>query len=325
MRDPDLIRRAFVYDRFGSPLDVLSLAERPVPELAEGRLRVSMSLVPVNPSDLIPVSGAYRHRMTLPGVVGYEGVGRVVGAVPDHSGLLGQRVLPLRGEGTWQTLVDCDARFAVLVPDDIPDDVAARAYINPLTALIMIEKWPVHGRHILLTGAGSSCANYIGRWALEMGAASVTGVYRSESRLDGLKALGIEPVHLSDQARIDAVSPAADVTFDALGGSVASRILAQMGTGATFVGYGLLTGQPVFAPDDLRAQFKRFHLRDHLAALSADEWQAGFAELWPRLRHADLPDVQIYPLSEWRSAIAETERPGSPKPLIDFTTGVKER
>ncbi|TDH35027.1 alcohol dehydrogenase [Pseudohoeflea suaedae] len=320
MRDPVLTRRAFVYDRFGPPLDVLSLAERPMPELAEGRLRVSMSLVPVNPSDLIPVSGAYRHRITLPGIAGYEGVGRVVAAEANCSVLIGRRVLPLRGEGTWQTMVDCEARYAVPVPDDILADVAARAYINPFTALIMLKRWPVHGRHVLLTGAGSSCASYIGRWALEMGAASVKGVYRSESRIEGLKVLGIEPIHLSDQSRIEAVAKAADVTFDALGGSVATRILAQMGAGATFIGYGLLSGQPVLAPAGMKAQFKRFHLRDHLAALSADEWQSGFAELWPRLRHADLPDVRIYPLSEWRSAIAEAGRPGGPKPLIDFTS-----
>jgi NADPH:quinone reductase-like Zn-dependent oxidoreductase len=41
----------------------------------------------------------------------------------------GQRVLPLRGEGTWQSHLDI-ANWLVPVPDEIDDRLAARAYIN---------------------------------------------------------------------------------------------------------------------------------------------------------------------------------------------------
>ena len=70
--------------------------------LNPGQVRVAMLYAPINPSDLIPVTGAYRHRITLPSLLGYEGVGRVV-EVADlrDTDLLGKRVLPLRGEGTW--------------------------------------------------------------------------------------------------------------------------------------------------------------------------------------------------------------------------------
>ena len=50
--------------------------------------------------------------------------------------MIGKRVLPLRGSDTWQRYVDCDPETAVPVPDDIPGTLAARAYINPLSALL---------------------------------------------------------------------------------------------------------------------------------------------------------------------------------------------
>ena len=311
-------RQAFVYEQFGSPLDVLRLAERPVLPLGLKQLRVEMSLVPVNPSDLIPITGAYAHRIQPPLVAGYEGVGRVVAAGPDHSALVGKRVLPLRGEGTWQTVVHCDVAHAVPVPDDIPDLVAARGYINPLAALTMLRLWPVSGKTVLLSGAGSSCADYLGHWAFKQGARRVVGIHRSDVHVARLKTLGIEPVSLGNQARIDAVARDADVTFDALGGPVASRILELMGKGTNFVGYGLLSGKPVIAPESYEAAFKRFHLRDHLATLSDRDWMASFDDLWPLLRSMTLPEVSIYPFTQWRRALAEAGRPGACKSILDF-------
>ncbi len=61
---------AIVYDRYGPPAAVLTLKRLPLAPLAGGRVRVRMRFAPVNPSDLIPVTGAYRHRTRLPAVAG---------------------------------------------------------------------------------------------------------------------------------------------------------------------------------------------------------------------------------------------------------------
>ncbi|HBZ3631962.1 TPA: alcohol dehydrogenase, partial [Klebsiella quasipneumoniae] len=99
---------AIVYDRYGSPAAVLSLKRTPLAPLAGGRVRVRMRYAPVNPSDLIPITGAYRHRTRLPAVPGYEGLGEVVAAPFGSRLTAGQRVLPLRGGGTWQRFIDLD-------------------------------------------------------------------------------------------------------------------------------------------------------------------------------------------------------------------------
>lgn len=143
---------ALRYHRFGAPEDCLSLESAPLGLRSENALRVEMRLAPVNPSDLIPITGAYRHRVQPPQVAGYEGIGHVIEAPAAYQHLIGQRVLPLRGGGTWQTHIDADPALAIPVPDDIPDALAARAYINPLAAYLMLKSWPVKDRHVLLTG-----------------------------------------------------------------------------------------------------------------------------------------------------------------------------
>ncbi|MEW6023653.1 MAG: zinc-dependent alcohol dehydrogenase family protein [Pseudomonadota bacterium] len=305
-----------VYRSFGLPVEQLSLVSCDLPERQPGCLRVAMSLAPINPSDLIPITGAYAHRIALPGIAGYEGVGTVIGAPPAHAALLGRRVLPLRGPGTWQSYVDCDPALAIPVPDAIPDGLAARAYINPLAAATMLDRWPVRGKRVLLSGAGSACAELLARWAVQHGAAAVTGIYRSAHRARRLRALGVEPVCQDDGQAIEHAARAADIAFDALGGDIGSAVLGAMGDGAVFVGYGLLSGQGIRHSRALRAAYRRFHLRDALAGMTASAWQRGFVDLWPRLPTVDLPPPRIFDLANWRSAILEAAVPGAPKSML---------
>lgn len=309
---------ALIYPTFGQPLDTLILSASPLVKRPAGALRVAMSYAPVNPSDLIPVTGAYAHRITLPAVAGYEGVGVVTETPGGFESLLGRRVLPLRGPGTWQQYVDCDPRLAIPLPEDISDLTAARSYINPLAALILLQRWPVAGKHILLTGAGSSCASFLGQWALGQGAASVTGVYRSPGRVAGLNKAGIAPVSLSDSDAIKAMAERADLTFDALGGPVASSIVETMKPGSHFIGYGLLTGLPLSPKKRPLTTYHRFHLRDPLAQMTPEVWQQQFDALWPLLRKTGFPDVQLFPLSDWHQAIEHAMRPDALKPVLDF-------
>lgn len=309
---------ALTYRSFGRPLEALKMETTEVPSMAEGKLRVRMLRAPVNPSDLIPISGAYSHRITLPAVAGYEGVGCVIDAPREYAYLIGKRVLPLRGDGTWQTIVDCDPALAVPVPDSISDDVAARAYINPLAALTMLETWPVKGKRVLLTGAGSNCAEYLGAWAYHHGAKEVVGIYRSDSRVARLERVGIKPLSIQDTMQISCVASESELVFDALGGPIAADILHSMAPGSTFIAYGLLTGQAVQLDFKPCAHYKRFHLRDSLARMSAATWQQKFFSIWRLLGQTDMPNYQVFPSQEWRQAAEMALCPSSEKVLLDF-------
>ena len=310
--------RALIYPQFGQPRDVLQLGDQPT-VFDPQRLAVRMQMAPINPSDLIPITGAYSHLIKPPMVAGYEGVGIVKAAPASHQHLIGRRVLPLRGEGTWQDIVQCDPDIAVPVPDGIRDDLAARSYINPLTALQLLRMWPVAGQRIILTGAGSFIAAILAQWALQDGAREVIAVYRAPSRRKGLEALGVRAVHESDLDEIRRLSAGATIAFDAVGGTLGASVMNAMPAGGEFVGYGLLSGQPVFPTAQTRANMRRFHLRDVLKDLTPSAWQEAFVPLWPRLLDADLPAATVFPMSQWRDALDEFERSGRPaKPVLSF-------
>lgn len=227
-------------------------------------------------------------------------------------------MLPLRGDGTWQTIVDCDPALAVPVPDTISDNVAARAYINPLAAFTMLENWPVNGKRVLLTGAGSNCAEYLGVWAYQQGAKEVVGIYRSDSRVARLEQIGVKPLSIQDSWQIAYVAGEADLVFDALGGPVAADILRSMAPDSTFIAYGLLTGQAVQLDSQPYAHYRKFHLRDSLAGMSAATWQRKFLAIWGLLNQIKLPSYQVFPCQEWRHAIEMALCPNSQKGLLDF-------
>jgi len=304
------------FHRFGQPAEVLTLESHPLGEPTPGNLRIRMLAAPINPSDLIPVKGACAHRLSPPGIAGHEGVGIVTHA-PDAS-LLGTRVLPLRGSGTWQQYVDCDAAWAVPVPDAVPIAIAARGYINPLASLLMLKRWPVSGRRLLVTAAGSACAGLLTQWALHAGARQVVGVYRSSSHRERIAALGALPVQQDAAADVAHAGAQADLIFDAVGGSLATCLLSHAYAQADFVSYGLLAGVP-YSLSDAAVRPQRFHLRDSLVGIAPYTWQRWFDELWPLLAATELPPAQYFPLHAWRQALNLFALPGRrAKPMLAF-------
>ncbi|SES44603.1 Alcohol dehydrogenase GroES-like domain-containing protein [Psychrobacillus sp. OK032] len=77
---------------FGSPKDVLKVEDKSIEPPKDNEVLVRMLARPINPSDLLPIRGAYSHRISLPNIPGYEGVGIVedVGSLVS-SFLIGKR------------------------------------------------------------------------------------------------------------------------------------------------------------------------------------------------------------------------------------------
>lgn len=310
---------ALTFRQFGNPSEVLSLEASPQALLTSSPLRVQMQFAPINASDLIPITGAYRHRVTPPLVAGYEGVGTVVSAPAEFAELSGKRVLPLRGEGTWQCFVTCDAALAIAVPDDIDSTLAARAYINPLAALLMLKNWSPADKHLLLTAGGSACALLLAQWALRLGARSVTAIYRAPEHAARLQRLGIRALQQDQHAEIRQIAAGTDLVFDATGGATGQQIWQSLPVEAQFIAYGVLTGQPVRVNTALPA-LHWFHVRHYLDALTPEAWQQLFAELWPLLRGSDCGEVAVFPFDQWREAIHFYHQSGrSQKPLLQFS------
>ena len=309
---------ALCYRQFGEPESVLQREAAIKAPLQPGDLRVQMLMAPVNASDLIPITGAYRHRIRLPAIAGYEGVGRVIAAPASAASLVGQRVLPLRGEGTWQQYVDCPSTLAIPVPDSIATPLAARAFINPMAAWLMLRLYPVQGKRVLLTAAGSDCGILLGQWALRQGATAVYGIHRSGIHAERLRAMGIIPIAQQDSDSVHAIAAASDLTFDATGGELAQSILGAMDKSAAFICYGLLSGQP-FSLQRHFPPMHWFHIRNYFETFSPQAWQAAFAEIWPLLAASRYSDATLLPFTGWQSALTYYRQAGRTcKPVLAF-------
>ena len=208
--------------------------------------------------------------------------------------------------------------YAVPVPDDVDSLLAARAYINPLAAQMMLDRYPPVGKTVLLTAAGSDCAVLLGQWARQAGAEAVYGIHRSPVHAQRLAEMGIVPIAQDDTAAVNAAAAQAEVVYDATGGSLAEAILSVMPETGTFVCYGLLSGQ-TFRQQRPLPRVAWFHIRNYLDALSAEAWQAEFRRIWPKLRASQCSDVTLYPLSEWQRAVGNYREAGrTGKPMLSM-------
>ena len=129
--------RAVVVTQPGGP-EVLEVQDRPIPEPGTGEVRVDVRAAGINFTDVYQRTGLYA--VPTPFVLGSEGSGVVsaVGSdVPDLR--LGQRIAWAQGPGSYAEQVVVRAAAAVPVPDALPDDVAAGALLQGMTAHYLLN------------------------------------------------------------------------------------------------------------------------------------------------------------------------------------------
>ncbi len=236
----------------------LSLSERPVPELGDGQVVVAVEASPINPSDLGVLLGTvnpadlaadgddlvarvdagllalYRDRLEKPLPVGNEGAGTVVAAGAGAEAMVGKRVALFGGQ-MWADYRVADAATLVELPDDVSTAEGAALFVNPLTALSMVETMRAEGHTALVhTAAASNLGQMLVRICAADGVGLVN-VVRSDEHVQVLQEIGATHVvnsSLPDFA--DALTEAikdtgATLGFDAVGGgSLASDILNAM-------------------------------------------------------------------------------------------------
>ncbi|MEF3365297.1 zinc-dependent alcohol dehydrogenase family protein [Methylocystis sp. 9N] len=294
-----------VAHQFGVPSQFLAYEPCDMPAVDAGCALVRMQASPINPSDLIPVTGAYRHRTTLPFVPGFEGIGMVmdVGEGADRN-LIGRRVLPLGTAGCWQTWKVLSADWCVAVPDDIDDERAATAYINPLTALLMVRTLALRaGDAIGINAAGSAIGRMLVRMVAAAGARPFA-IVRSRSAYDALQD---EP---ADVVREGATLPPLNAGLDAVGGVSGARLAAAIVPGGLLIHYGLMSGQPL--RDAGKAKLMLFRLRDSVHAMPRAEFHASMDKSFAEIRagRASCSICANYPLEAYRDALAHNARDG---------------
>lgn len=278
--------KCITYEQFGNPIDVLKVKTKYIQPPNEYEILVRMQARPINPSDLIPIRGAYSHRISLPEIPGYEGVGIVeeVGSSVSQN-LIGKRVLPLRGEGTWQEFVKAPAQFAIAVPDSFDDFIASQLYINPVTAwVICTEELGLKSNDVLLVNACGSSIGHIFAQLSKIIGFRLIAVTRNNNHTNDLLNLGASYViNTSQQSLHDTVKEltnglGATAAIDSVGGSSGTELALSVQPNGTYISIGLLSGVQVSWNEITKAGVtaKMFHLRHWNKRVSIETWQETF-------------------------------------------------
>ena len=242
------------------PIDTVVIRDVPEPgELRAGEVVVRMLVSTFNPSDAVTVSGAYASRTAFPLVPGFEGVGiidRISPGVPTSA--LGQRVLPIGSPGAWQQYKRIDHSWCIPVPDDITTDVACFAYINPLTASLMVERFCDGIQSALVDAATTTIAGHLKTL---------------------LEQRGVETVMVGRTWGTVGVDKQFDVAFDCVGGEMGRRVARAVKPDV--VHYGLLSGEPL---GETGRRVEMFRLRDVVHACPRSELPELFADVFSQLR-----------------------------------------
>nr|WP_230640131.1 zinc-dependent alcohol dehydrogenase family protein [Shinella sumterensis] len=285
-----------------------------------GAVEIRIRRAAINPSDLIPVTGAYRSRTTLPFVPGFEGVGEIMGLGAGVTGLsIGQRVLPIGASGLWQQRLVRPAVWCFAVPDDLSDDQAAMAYVNPLTAFRLIDAVQAHfstagNRRVGVTAAASAIGRMLLVLLAEAGFHPVALV-RSAATAERLAETFAGEIAL-------AAAPDLDAVLDAVGGEAGNGLFRQIRAGGAFIQYGALSGaqlNPALVAERREAvAFFFLWLRNWVHAAPRADIVTAFARSFAGIRAGVLGSAidGVYPLSQLASALDRQDDPARTGKLL---------
>ncbi len=242
----------------------LSLASVPVPEPTADEVLVRIEAAPINPSDLALLFGAAdmstakfsgtsaspvvtasvpekfmkamagRADQSMP--VGNEGAGVVIkaGASPAAQAMMGKTVA-IVGGSTFSQHRTVKASQCFVLPEGATPAEGASAFVNPLTALGMVETMRREGHKALVhTAAASNLGQMLNKICIQDKVALVN-IVRKQEQEDILRAIGATHVcnatspEFMQQLTDALVATGATIAFDAIGGGkLAGQILTCM-------------------------------------------------------------------------------------------------
>jgi len=320
--------KAVVYRQFGKPLDVLEVAELPLPQVGPGMVKVRLLAASINPSDFGMILGSYGKLKELPAVAGREGVGEVieVGAGVDTVAV-GERVRFPEEAGVWQTAAVVPAAGLWKIPTDIPVEMAAMAWINPPTAWRILRDGHFEdGAWVIQNAANSAVGLFVIQMARNLGLHTIN-VVRREELIEPLKKLGGDVVVTEESgyekdiaALTGGEKPA--IALNSVGGASALRLINALGDGGRLVTFGAMSFEPIRFPtrqlifNDI--SLEGFWLDRWFRQNSRARIQVMFDRIFALMREGKVtaPVAAKFGLSQFRDAIASNNTPRLGKVLL---------
>jgi NADPH2:quinone reductase len=275
--------RAVVVPRQGGP-EVLTVADRPTPEAGPGELVVDSSAAGVNFIDTYQRAGVYP--METPFIPGSEGAGQVSAVGPDVTEFsVGDRVAWMSAPGSYAEQVLVPASQAVHVPDDVPDDLAAGALLQGITAHYLANStYAVQpGDTALVHAAAGGVGLLLTQLVKQRGGRVIATVSTDEKESLARRAGADEVLRydgFADAVRKLTDGRGVDVVYDGVGKSTFDDSLTTLRPRGMMVLFGGSSGQvPPFDPQRLNRLGSLFLTRpktsEYIATRDELTWRAG--------------------------------------------------
>lgn len=244
------MKRAQYTERGPDPQASITAVESPTPEPTAGQALIEVLAAPINPSDVLTLTGVYGMLPPLPAVGGNEGVGKVVALGPDTKApAIGQTVLLPVGCGTWASHILADAKNLMSLPNTADPLQLAMMTVNPPTALLMLREFVdlQAGEWVIQNAANSAVGAYLIQLAKARGLKTVN-IVRRESAVAGVLETGGDVVLVDGPGLAKRVAEAIAgakirLGIDAVGGASTDHLAASLAEGGVLVNYGAMSGE----------------------------------------------------------------------------------
>lgn len=239
---------------YGEPADVVRLVELPdVGCPGADEVIIDVLAAPIEPTDLLMISGGYGYLPALPHILGVEAIGRVSAVGRDVRHLAeGDLTLVPPFTPAWVEQVKTAAQWLRPLPHGDINQLSMLG-MNPLTAWVLLTEFvPLRtGDWLLQNGANSSVGRAVIPIARSRGIRTVNVVRRPEL-VDELTALGADVVLVDGPdlgARITEATggEAIPLAFDCVGDTATQDLLNAVTRFGTVVIYSGMSGKPFVA------------------------------------------------------------------------------
>ncbi len=232
------------------PQDVIEAIEFQLPAPAAGQALIKVLASPINPSDVLTLTGEYGILPPLPAIGGNEGVGRIEALGEGVSHLqVGQTVLLPVGSGTWTSHMLAEAAKLIALPAANPQQLSMLT-INPPTAYLMLKEFVdlQPGDWVIQNAANSGVGSYLIQLAKIRGLKTVN-VVRREAAVADVQAQGGDVVLVDGpdlHKRVKAATDGAAIKLgiDAVAGTGTEHLANCLSEGGVLVNYGRMSGEP---------------------------------------------------------------------------------
>jgi len=314
--------RAVVHETFAEPADVLTVAERPVPQPGPGQVLVRTVLSPIHNHDLWTVRGTYGFKPELPAQSGTEALG-VVEALGEGVDRLqvGQRVAG-GTFGVWAEYYVADAAGLIPVPDAMSDEAAAQLVSMPFSAISLLHSLDLHEGDWMIQNAANGA---VGRMVAQLAAArgiNVVGLVRRAAGVEELRSQGIERVVATDaegwQDQVTAITGGAPIVagVESVGGQAAADIVSTLAEDATLVVFGAMASPMMSIPSGA-VIFKQVTIKGFWGSVVSKTMPAEtkgqlFGELITRVLDGSLtlPVADVFAFEDVRDAVRASDTAG---------------